>query len=161
MQLPELNDFEIGRMAREAGVNCGPKTVESLRFFAELVIRAYSEAARPAPQWTEQRCRELEMLRDLLHNVATINSGSHWMQKMQAAINAADTLTSSQIALGQTSFAEFLRDLAIAERTEIARLQEIARDAHDRLLRGDSDETLLAILEEAWKERTGASNAPE
>ena len=36
---------------------------------------------------------------------------------------------------------------------ESYRLEMICQSAHDRLLRGDSDKELLAILEAAWKER--------
>ena len=59
------------------------------------------------------------------------------------------------------------RDLsvAIAERdseirwadkyaAESYRLEMVCQSAHDRLLRGDSDKELLAILEEAWKGRS-------
>lgn len=34
---------------------------------------------------------------------------------------------------------------------EIVRLMNIAQQVHDRLLRGDSDKELLAILAESWK----------
>jgi len=37
---------------------------------------------------------------------------------------------------------------------ESYRLEMICQSAHDRLLRGDSDKELLAILEEAWKGRS-------
>lgn len=36
---------------------------------------------------------------------------------------------------------------------ESYRLEMICQSAHDRLLRGDTDKELLAILEEAWKGR--------
>ncbi len=36
-------------------------------------------------------------------------------------------------------------------RREVSRLQNICVMAHDRLLRGDEDAELLAILERAWK----------
>ena len=36
---------------------------------------------------------------------------------------------------------------------ESYRLEMICQNAHDRLLRGDTDKELLAILEEAWKGR--------
>ena len=36
---------------------------------------------------------------------------------------------------------------------EAARLLAICQDAHDRLLRGDDDSELLAILEQAWNAR--------
>lgn len=39
---------------------------------------------------------------------------------------------------------------------EIDRLLNIAQQAHDRLLRGDSDKELLIILESTWKERPNA-----
>ena len=37
---------------------------------------------------------------------------------------------------------------------ESHRLEMICQDAHDRLLRGDSDKDVMAILEEAWKGRS-------
>ena len=37
---------------------------------------------------------------------------------------------------------------------ESHRLEMICQSAHDRLLRGDTDKELLAILEEAWKGRS-------
>lgn len=37
---------------------------------------------------------------------------------------------------------------------ESYRLEMVCQSAHDRLLRGDSDKELLAILEEAWKGRS-------
>lgn len=36
-------------------------------------------------------------------------------------------------------------------RREVKRLCELCTSVHDRLLRGDSDSELLAMLEEAWK----------
>lgn len=43
---------------------------------------------------------------------------------------------------------------------EAARLLAICQNAHDRLLRGDDDSELLAILEQAWSARRalGAGN---
>ena len=37
---------------------------------------------------------------------------------------------------------------------ESYRIEMVCQSAHDRLLRGDSDKELLAILEEAWKGRS-------
>ena len=51
---------------------------------------------------------------------------------------------------------EKLTNLLLASESEIDRLLNIAQQAHDRLLRGDSDKELLIILEAAWKERPNA-----
>jgi hypothetical protein len=40
--------------------------------------------------------------------------------------------------------------------TEIDRLSKIIVQAHDRLLRGDDDKELLALLETGWGERSNA-----
>lgn len=39
-----MDKYELGRMARESGVNCGPKTVDKLEVFARLVANAERES---------------------------------------------------------------------------------------------------------------------
>lgn len=51
---------------------------------------------------------------------------------------------------------EKLTNLLLDAELEIKRLQSIAQQAHDRLLRGDDDNELLSILEAAWKQRPNA-----
>lgn len=50
---------------------------------------------------------------------------------------------------GQSELAATIDDGA----REIERLLAICQNAHDRLLRGDDDSELLAILEQAWSAR--------
>jgi len=47
---------------------------------------------------------------------------------------------------GQSALAATIDEAA----REIERLMAICQNAHDRLLRGDDDSELLAILEQAW-----------
>ncbi|MFC7302577.1 hypothetical protein [Cognatiluteimonas weifangensis] len=48
-----------------------------------------------------------------------------------------------------------MRDSLRGAADEIERLEMICVSAHDRLLRGDEDAELLAILEKAWKAKRG------
>lgn len=49
-----------------------------------------------------------------------------------------------------------LRDQVQAQDAEIQRLQRICVAMHDRLLRGDNDRDLLALVADAWKLRPNA-----
>ena len=61
---------------------------------------------------------------------------------------------SDDCVLLMNSFEMALSDSAMSLESlarEVRRLQELCRDVHDRMLRGDGDDLLIMRLETAWK----------
>lgn len=66
--------------------------------------------------WTDDRCAELEQLRQLLRDVSAINNGSHCLERIARCIEIADALQQTDFT-GRRSFYGFVEDLAIADRS--------------------------------------------
>ena len=84
-----------------------------------------------------QRSREAgELLADSYAAINRLTAGRDALRtELLAAIVTTDALTAERNAL----------------RADVSRLLGICQSAHDRLLRGDSDDELLALLEQSWK----------
>jgi hypothetical protein len=69
--------------------------------------------------WTDDRIAELENFERLLREVESINSGSHCLERIGRCIELAHRLTgvARPVLDPRPTFREFLRDLAIADRT--------------------------------------------
>ena len=68
-------------------------------------------------KWTDDRANELEMLRQLLIEVQSINRGSHVLERLRKCIDLAETLDRVDLAKRHDSFYGFLRDLCIDDRS--------------------------------------------
>lgn len=68
--------------------------------------------------WTDDRCAELEIFQTLLREAASINSGSHCLERIARVIDLAARLDASDYKFCRSSFRQFLIELAIAERAK-------------------------------------------
>jgi len=66
-------------------------------------------------QWTARRCREHDAFRALCFEAAQLNRGNYVTDRIARCIKLAERLT--RFGDGNTSFMQFLTDLAIADRT--------------------------------------------
>lgn len=69
--------------------------------------------------WTDDRCQELDDLGTLLREVASINSGSGWIDRIERCIALAEKLNRDDLLKSRDSLHSFLRGLAIADRERI------------------------------------------
>lgn len=83
----------------------------------------------------------VEMRREMLGEVVT-----QVIEVQQALTNAA--VQQKLVELGWTPPGAY--------KEEVLRLSDICQRAHDRLLRGDEDAEILAMLEEAWNKPPNA-----
>lgn len=60
------------------------------------------------PEWTDDRRSELNELNELLRAAASINDGSHALEKIERCIQIARKLTKTDIAGCRDSFFSFL-----------------------------------------------------
>lgn len=63
--------------------------------------------------WPEDRRQELIDLRDMLHELRSLNNGSNFLGKVERAIEVADRLTRSDLAAQRYSFYSFLETQAV------------------------------------------------
>jgi hypothetical protein len=63
--------------------------------------------------WPEDRRKELIDLRDMLHELRSLNNGSNFLGKVERAIEVADRLTRSDLAARRNSFYSFLENQAV------------------------------------------------
>ena len=61
--------------------------------------------------WTDERIEQLEMMEEMMIDLANINNGSGFMQKMERIISTAEDLTKSNIGKGERSFCGFVINL--------------------------------------------------
>jgi len=67
--------------------------------------------------WTDDRCKELDELGTLLREVASINHGSNCLERIQRCIALAEKLNRDDLFKCRDSLHNFLRGLAIADRS--------------------------------------------
>ena len=67
-------------------------------------------------KWTKSRCTELELLRQLLIDVSTMNHGSSVVDRILRCEKIANKLNQTNLAMGRASFHQFLVGLAAEER---------------------------------------------
>ena len=67
--------------------------------------------------WTDERCKELDELGTLLREVASINHGSNCLERIQRCIVLAEKLDRDDLIRCRDSLHNFLRALAIADRS--------------------------------------------
>ena len=67
--------------------------------------------------WDDSRCEELAYFGLLLSEVASLNKGSHVIERMQRCIEIAERLDRADIRIPRASFNQFLRGLAVEERS--------------------------------------------
>ena len=80
------------------------------------VVGPVQRQVRPGALWDAGRCKELEKLQDLLHEVSAINKGSNCLGRIANCIALAEMLTKFDLDSGRSSFEQFLRDRAIEDR---------------------------------------------
>ena len=66
--------------------------------------------------WTDDRCAELDDFRDLLHEVSSINSGSHCLERIARCIAIAERLQRGDLDTGRRGFWQFVQEQAIRDR---------------------------------------------
>jgi hypothetical protein len=67
--------------------------------------------------WTDDRCKELDELGTLLREVAAINHGSNCLERIGRCIALAEKLDRGDLVQRRDSLHNFLRGLAIADRS--------------------------------------------
>lgn len=67
--------------------------------------------------WTDDRCKELDELGTLLREVAAINYGSNCIERIQHCIKLAENLGRDDLFKCRDSLHNFLRRLAIEDRS--------------------------------------------
>ena len=67
--------------------------------------------------WDDSRCEELTDFGVLRSEVAALNKGSHVIERMRRCIEIAERLNRTYILIPRESFNQFLKRLAIKERT--------------------------------------------
>jgi hypothetical protein len=67
--------------------------------------------------WTDDRCKELEELGTLMREVAAINHGSNCLERIHRCIALAEKLSRDDLFRCRDSLHNFLRGLAIADRS--------------------------------------------
>ena len=68
--------------------------------------------------WTDERCKQLDALWELVRTVRGIDDGNAWIEKIQRCIRLAGDVQDTQWGAKPfvPSFMAFLHDLAIADR---------------------------------------------
>lgn len=67
--------------------------------------------------WTDDRCDDMDILIKLLNEVKSLNSGSHFITRVQECIGMAEALTAYDYQKNtRIPFADFLNKLCIKDR---------------------------------------------
>lgn len=70
----------------------------------------------PNAVWDESRCKELQMLDELLREVSALNRGSGFIQCVQRSIELAEKLSKFDANSGRPSFKQFLTHVCVNDR---------------------------------------------
>lgn len=76
--------------------------------------------------WTERRVHELSQLVELIHDSRSIDSGNQIIERLKRMEKIGADLVSMDLDTGRTSFAQFLRELAVRDRSTRASLAVLA-----------------------------------
>jgi hypothetical protein len=90
----------------------------------KAVLGPVQSSVRPLA-WTDARCKELDELGTLLREVAAINHGSNCLERIQRCIALAEKLDRDDLSKCRDSLHNFLRGLAIADRSALERLRDV------------------------------------